>query len=57
MEQAAGSVCFCEDNGRFTNGSKRDAVVRSGEKVLGSFVLVEKGRTVVGKLRQATQSS
>ena len=54
---AEGSVCFCEDDGRFANGSNRDAVVRSGERVLGSFVSAEKGRTVAGGLRQANQPS
>ena len=48
-----GSVCFCEDDGRFTNGSNRDAVVRSGERALASFVSEEKGRTVARRLRQA----
>ena len=58
MGRAEGSVCFCEDDGRFANGSDRDAVVRSGERVLGSFVSTEKGRTVdAGGLRQATQPS
>ena len=52
-----GSECFCKDDGRFTNGSNRDTVVRSGERVLGSFVSVEKGRTVAGGLRQPTQPS
>ena len=52
-----GSVCFCKDDGRFANGSNRDAVVRSGERVLGSFVSTEEGRTVAGGLRQATQPS
>ena len=56
-EPAEGSVCFCEDDGRFSNGSKRDAVVLSGERVLGNFMSAEKGRTVVGGLRQATQPS
>ena len=44
--QAEGSVCFCEDNGCFTNGSKRNVAVRSGERALASFVSAEKGRTV-----------
>ena len=55
MGRAEGSDCFCEDDGRFANGSKRDAAVRSGERVLGSFVLAEKGRTVAARLLQATQ--
>ena len=46
--RAEGRECFCEDNGRFANGSKRDFVVRSRERVLGSFVSAEKGRTVAG---------
>ena len=49
--QADESVCFCEDDGRFANGNKRDIAVRSGERVLGSFVSAEKGRTVAGRLR------
>ena len=57
MPRPEGSESFCEDNGRFANGSKRNAVVRSGEKVLGSFVSVEKGRTVAGGLLQVTQPS
>ena len=57
MERAEGSECFCEDDGRFANGSNRDTVVGSGERVLGSFVSAEKGRTVAGGLRQATQPS
>ena len=57
IETAEGSECFCEDDGRFTNGSNRDSVVRSGERVLGNFVLAEKGRTVAGGLRQVTQPS
>ena len=40
--QAEGSECFCEDDGRFADGSNRDAVVRSGEGVLGSFVSAER---------------
>ena len=48
MGRAEGSTCFCEDDGRFTNGRNRDSVVLSGERVLGSFVSVEKGRTVAG---------
>ena len=40
---AEGNVCFCKDGERFINGSKRDAVVRSGERLLGSFVSAEKG--------------
>ena len=55
--EAEESACFCKDDGRFTNGSNRDSVVRSGERVLGSFVSAEKGRTVAGRLRQATQPS
>ena len=54
MGRAEGSACFCDDNGRFTNGSNRDSVVRSGERVLGSFVSAEKGRTVAGGLPLAT---
>ena len=41
--RAEGSGRFCEDDGRFANGSNRDSVVRSGERLLGSFVSVEKG--------------
>ena len=54
-----GSECFCEDDGRFANGSNmvRDAIVRSGERVLVRFVPAEKGRTVAGGLRQPTQPS
>ena len=37
-----GSVCFCKDDGRFANGSNRDSVVRSRERVLGSFVSAER---------------
>ena len=55
--QVEGSVCFCEDNGRISNGSNGDIFVRSGERVLGSFVPAEKGRTVAGGLRSLTQSS
>ena len=55
--QVEGSVCFCEDDGCFTNGSNRDSVVGSGERVLGSFVSAEKGRTVAARLLQATQPS
>ena len=51
------NVCICENSGCFTNGSKRNVVVRSGERVLGSFVSAEKGRTVAARLRQATQPS
>ena len=57
MRRAEGSACFCDDNGRFTNGSNRDSLMRSGERVLGSFVLAEKGRTVAARLLQATQPS
>ena len=53
--RAEGSACFCEDDGGFANRSNRDAVVSSGERVLGSFVSAEKGPTVAGGLRQATQ--
>ena len=56
-EPGGGSVCFYEDDGRFANGSKRDPVVRSGERALASFVSAEKGRTVARRLRQVTQPS
>ena len=46
--RAEGSVCFCKADVRFANGSNRGAVVRSGERILGSFVSAEKGRTVAG---------
>ena len=48
IRRAEGGGCFCEDDRRFANGSNRDAVVRSGERLLGSFVSAEKGRTVAG---------
>ena len=56
-EPGEGSVCFYEDDGRFSNGSKRNAVVRSGEKVLGCFMSAEKERTVAGELRYVAQPS
>ena len=34
-----GNVDFCEDDGRFYNGSDRYAIVRSGKKVVNSFVM------------------
>ena len=57
MRRAEGSVCFCKDDGRFANGSNRDTVISSGERVLARFVSAEKGRTVAGRLHQATQPS
>ena len=51
------SICFCEYDGRFAKVSNREAVVCSGERVLGSFVSAEKERTVAGGLRPATQPS
>ena len=48
MGRAEGSACFCDDNGRFANRSNRDTVVHSEERVLGSFMSAEKGRTVAG---------
>ena len=56
-EGTKGMERFCEDDGRFANGSDRDSIVLSGERALASFVSAEKGRTVAGKLRQATQPS
>ena len=56
MERAEGSACFCEDDGRFANGSNGDVnIVCPGEKILDSFVSAEKGRTVAGRLRPAIQ--
>ena len=55
--KAEGNVCVCENSGCFINGSKRNVVVRSGERVLGSFVSAEKGRTVAARLRHATPPS
>ena len=55
MGEAEGSVCFCKDDERFANGSNRDTVVRSGERLSGGFVSAEKGRTVARRLRQVTQ--
>ena len=57
MGRAEGSDYLCEDNGRFANGSNRDTVVHSGERVLGNFVSAEKGHTVAARLRQVTQPS
>ena len=57
MERDEGSAYFCKNDGCFTNGSNRDAIVRSGERALDSFVSAEKGRTVAGGLLQAVQPS
>ena len=48
IETAEGSECFCEDDGRFSNGSDRGAVMLSGERALDDFLSAEKGRTVAG---------
>ena len=45
--QAEGSEGFCEDNGRFANGSNRDRVVHSEERVLGSFMSAAMGRVLL----------
>ena len=37
-----GSGYFCKDDRCFANGRNRDAVVRSRERVLGSFVSAER---------------
>ena len=47
IEREEGSVCFCEDDGRFSNGSNRDTAVHSEERVLGSFMSAEKGRVLL----------